>query len=177
MEINGRTVGVIGCGAIGREVARMAVGLGARVLAYDPARPDIDLPPRSFAFVTIAEVLGGSDVVTLHCPPSRDGRPLLDKNALAVMRPNAVLVNTARAALVEEKALLAALEEGRFAAYATDVFDEEPPRDRALAGHDRVIATSHIGGFTDESVDRATEIAAANLVATLRPVAKAHGQG
>ena len=171
MEINGRTVGVIGCGAIGREVARMAVGLGARVLAYDPARPDIDLPPHSFAFGTITEVLGGSDVVTLHCPPSRDGRPLLDRNALTAMRPNAVLLNTARATLVDEKALLAALNEGRLAAYATDVFEQEPPRDRTLACHDRVIVTSHIGGFTAESVDRATEIAVANIVAILRPAA------
>ncbi len=167
-EISGRTVGVIGCGAIGREVARMAAALGAHVLAYDPARPEISLPTGSFGYATIPDLLAASDVVTLHCPPARDGRPLIDATALVSMRPQAVLLNTARAALVDERAVLDALDDGRLAAYAIDVFDAEPPTDLVLAGHQRVIATSHIGGFTEESVDRATRIAVANLVSALR---------
>jgi D-3-phosphoglycerate dehydrogenase len=78
-----------------------------------------------------------------------------------------ILVNTARAALVDELALVDALDAGIVSTYATDVFAHEPPRTLALAGHRDVIATSHIGGFTEESVDRATEIAVANLVETL----------
>lgn len=164
LEIHGRTLGVIGCGAIGREVARMAVALGASVVAFDPARPNLDLPSSAFRFADIPEILAQADVVTLHCPPPRDGRPLLGPDEIAAMRRDAVLINTARAQLVDEAALRAALDDGRLFAYATDVFLDEPPKDLTLASHERVIATSHVGGFTAESVDRATSIAAANLL-------------
>lgn len=174
IEIQDRTVGVVGCGAIGREVARMAIGLGARVLAYDPARPNLHLPSGFEGYVTVSELLARADVVTLHCPPATDGQPLIDREAFGSMRPEIVLINTARAALVDEVALVEALDQGRLSAYATDVFEQEPPRDLILAGHERVIATSHIGGFTEESVDRATEIAAANLLNALLPVGVMH---
>lgn len=164
IEIHGRTVGVVGCGAIGREVARMAIGLGAKVLGFDPARPELGLAPERFSLAALPDLLAGSDVVTLHCPPPRDGRPLIDAVALRLLKPDAVLINTARASLVDESHLKAALDENRLFAYATDVFAEEPPSDRAIAGHPRVVATSHIGGFTSESIDRATAIAAANLL-------------
>lgn len=169
-EIRGRTVGVVGCGAIGREVARMVIALGAQVVAFDPARPNLDLPSSAFRYAEIDEILADSDLVTLHCPLPRDGSTLIDRRRIQAVRPGQILINTARALLVDEEALIEALDSGRMTAYATDVFDQEPPTSLTLASHPRVIATSHIGGFTAESDDRATRIAALNLVSALDPV-------
>jgi D-3-phosphoglycerate dehydrogenase len=168
MEVRGRTIGVIGCGAIGREVARMAIALGANVIAFDPARPNLDLPSASFAYAEVDEIVAQADILSLHCPLPRDGSALLTEERLAMCKHGQVVINTARSKLIDEAALLDALEDGRVGAYATDVFDEEPPTSLTLAAHPRVIATSHIGGFTTESVERATRIAADNLLAALR---------
>lgn len=165
-ELRGRTVGVVGCGAIGRDVVRLAGALGAEVIGYDPMRPSFDVP-RGFRWAQIPELLAASDVVTLHCPPPAHG-PLINSETIAHMRPAAVLINTARASLVDETAVLAALEQGQLDIYAADVFAEEPPRSLALAGHPHVIASSHIGAFTEESVERATILAVENLLAALR---------
>lgn len=167
-EVRGRTIGIIGCGAIGREVARMAIALGARVIAFDPARPNLDLPSASFAYGEVDEIVAQADILSLHCPLPRDGSALLTKERLAMCRHGQVIINTARSKLIDEAALIEALEDGRVGAYATDVFDEEPPTSLTLASHRRVIATSHIGGFTSESVERATRIAADNLLIALR---------
>lgn len=166
-EIRGRVVGVIGCGAIGAEVARLAAALGASILAFDPTRPNVNVDERSLRWVEIPEILAQADIVTLHCPAPADGRPLIGSEELATMKRGAILINTARAPLIDEGAVVSALDAGQLACYATDVFDDEPPASLALAGHGKVIATSHIGGFTQESVDRATEVAVANLMDAL----------
>ena len=173
IEIQDRCFGIVGVGAIGREVARMAIGLGARVLAFDPARPNLDLPSARFAYADLETILSSADIVSLHAPPPRDGSALISAARIAAARPGLVLVNTARAQLVDEAALLEGLDNGQIGAYATDVFEVEPPVSLALAGHPRVIATSHIGGFTAESVDRATRIATANLLESLKGTAAA----
>ena len=175
-EIRGRTIGIIGCGAIGREVARMVTALGGQVVGFDPLRPDIAVPPERFRWMTIPEILRDADIVTLHCPPPDHGRPLIRAEDIATMKPDAILVNAARASLVDEEAVLKALEAGKLGIYATDVFAEEPPRSLALAGHANVIATSHIGAFTEESVDRATIIAVTNLLATIGSLGTTHAQ-
>ena len=169
-ELRGRTVGVIGCGAIGRDVARMVAALGANVVGHDPLRPALGLHPAVFRWAAIPALLAASDVVTLHCPPLPDGRALIDAGALAAMPRDAILVNAARAALVDEAAILAALETGRLTSYATDVFDTEPPSSLALAGHRQVVATSHAGALTAESIERAAGSAVERLlVALARP--------
>jgi D-3-phosphoglycerate dehydrogenase / 2-oxoglutarate reductase len=173
-ELRDRTVAVIGCGAIGGEVVRLLAHLGARVLAFDPARPNLNVPGDKYRWVDLPTAFREADIVTLHCPLQRDGRPLLDWVALSSLKKGAIIVNTARAALIDEVSLLAALTAGTIDAYATDVFDQEPPKELALAQHERVIATSHIGGFTDESVDRATSIAVDNLLAALSAQPQAH---
>lgn len=167
MEVRGRTIGVIGCGAIGREVARMAIALGANVIAFDPVRPNLDLPSASFTYAEVNEIVAQADILSLHCPLPRDGSALLTEERLAICKQGQVIINTARSKLIDEAALIEALEDGRVGAYATDVFDEEPPASLTLAAHPRVIATSHIGGFTTESVERATRIAADNLLTAL----------
>ncbi len=170
-EIAGRSIGIVGCGAIGRRVARAVSAMGAEIVAHDPFRPAVEVYG-PFRWAGLDELFAESDVVTLHCPPPPDGRPVVDAARLAVMRPGAILVNTARAALVDEAAVRAALDAGRLDAYATDVFVDEPPGEGSLAGHPRVIATSHIGGLTDESVAKATSIAVANLLAALKEGAR-----
>ncbi|WJH38681.1 phosphoglycerate dehydrogenase (plasmid) [Aliirhizobium terrae] len=167
MEVRGRTIGVIGCGAIGREVARMAIALGANVIAFDPVRPNLDLPSASFTYAEVDEIVAQADILSLHCPLPRDGSALLTEERLAICKQGQVIINTARSKLIDEAALIEALEDGRVGAYATDVFDEEPPASLTLAAHPHVIATSHIGGFTTESVERATRIAADNLLTAL----------
>jgi D-3-phosphoglycerate dehydrogenase len=170
-EIEGATVGIVGLGAIGRRVARVLDSLGARLLVHDPLRPDPGTLP--VEHVALPELLERSGIVTLHCPAPEDGRPLLDGAALGRLPRGAILVNTARANLIDPVALLAALEEGRIETYATDVFAVEPPGDDPLAAHPRVLATSHVGALTEGSVTRATEAAVENLLLALRAPADA----
>lgn len=166
IEAEGRTLGIVGCGAIGRTVAEIALGLGMKVIGHDPF-PSEGFAPDGFRFAALDEVLAGSDAVTLHCPPA--ATPVLDAAALAAMKPGAVIVNTARADLIDDAAVLAALERGKLSAFATDVFHEEPPAPSTLLSHDRVILTPHAGGFTAESVDRATRAAVENILKVLEP--------
>ncbi|MCQ8242252.1 phosphoglycerate dehydrogenase [Rhizosaccharibacter radicis] len=167
LEIAGRTLGLVGCGAVGRLVARFALAMDARVRVFDPLPDPNFRPDGDFGFVSLPELLHGSEMISLHCPMPADGRPVLDAGAIAALRDKAQLVNTARAGLVDEQALLAALERERVLTYATDVFDAEPPPSSALLTHPRVINTPHVGGFTAESVRRATVAAVDNLRAAL----------
>jgi D-3-phosphoglycerate dehydrogenase len=165
-EIHGRTVGVVGYGAIGREVARLAGALGAKVLACDPL-PQAANSDSLVRHVDLEALIAESEIVTLHCPAAADGRPVLSAPQLARCRHGAVIVNTARASLVDDKAMIEALNAGQVATYAVDVFNEEPPRELTLVSDPRVIATAHIGGYTEESVDRATTAAVDNLLEAL----------
>ncbi|MDO9416754.1 phosphoglycerate dehydrogenase [Pararhizobium sp.] len=168
LELRDRTLGIVGCGAIGREVARLASALGSYVLAYDPARPEFAADTSRFRWVSLEELFAQSDIITLHCPSPRDGRPLVDAAVLASVRPGLILINTARPSLIDGTALVQALDSGVVQTYCVDVFDPEPPVHPGIASRADVIATSHIGGYTEESVNRATEIAVANLMETLQ---------
>jgi D-3-phosphoglycerate dehydrogenase / 2-oxoglutarate reductase len=166
-ELQDCIVGVVGLGAIGRRLAGLFDSLGSRVIAYDPFAP-AERNAR-ISLVDLPELLASSDVVSLHAPPPADGRSLLDAARMAAIARGAVLVNTARSALVDDEAVLAALEDGTLAAYAVDAFDSEPPELTPLLQHERVLATPHIGGYTTGSVRRATTIAVENLLAVLGP--------
>lgn len=166
IELTGRTLGLVGCGRIGRYVAECALGLGMKVLAYDLYPDAAYNPGPGFAYAGLEEVIARADVLSLHCPPA--GRPLIDADAIAAMKPGVYVINTARHGLIDDDAALAALESGRIAGLALDVHAKEPPDDRRLASHPRVVATAHIGGFTSESVDRAMSAAVGNLLEALR---------
>ena len=168
LEIEGRTLGLIGCGAVGRLVARFALALDARVRVFDPFPDAGFMPEGEFAWASLEQVLEEADLLSLHCPLPADGRALLDQSVIGRMRQGCHVVNTARAALVDEDAMLAALETGHVRVYATDVFAAEPPAPSRLLAHPRVIATPHIGGLTAESVHRATVAAVDNLREALR---------
>ncbi|WP_234264781.1 2-hydroxyacid dehydrogenase [Hydrogenophaga sp. NFH-34] len=164
--MDGQTVGIVGFGRIGRALAQRLAGWNVNVLAHDPFAKDL---PDGVRSVTLAELLAASDVVSLHCPPPADGRPLLDAAALAGMRRGAMLVNTARATLVDRDALIRSLDSGALAAAAYDVFDPEPPaRDDPLLAHPRVLCTPHVASWTWQGFFGRREQAARNIALVLQ---------
>jgi len=165
MEIQGKTLGVIGTGMIGQQVISMAAGMGMKILAYD-LYPNESLGNRyDVKYCSMEELLSKSDIVTLHCPAGDN--PLVDETALSQMKQGSYLINTARSALIYDESVLTALESGKLSGYAVDAFDKEPPELTSLLQHNKVITTAHIGGFTTESVDRATFAAVKNLLDVL----------
>lgn len=157
-ELAGRTVGFVGYGRIAREVARRLRAFGARTVAYDPF---VSAPGDGTEMRTLPETLGGADIVSVHAASTPENRHLINAAAFAAMRPDSYLVNVARGALIDEAALLGALNSGRLAGAALDVFETEPPTNRALLEHPKVLATPHLGASTEEGQQRAgTEIVA-----------------
>lgn len=153
-ELQHKRLGVVGFGRIGQGVAARARAFEMEVAAYDPyldaavaRRLDVTLLP-------LEELLAWADVVTLHVPFTEETKGLVGAAELARMKPGALLVNCARGGVVDEQALLAALDEGRLGGAAIDVFAEEPPLDWRLAAHPRVVATPHIGAQTVEAQER-----------------------
>ncbi|MET4783282.1 NAD(P)-dependent oxidoreductase [Glaciihabitans sp. UYNi722] len=164
-EMADRTVGIVGFGAIGRLVSGMAEAFGARVLAFDPFAPPA---PGDYAETSsFADLFASADIVTLHSPPPEDGTPLVSGALLDTVRPGTILVNTARSALVDDEAVRVALDNGTLSAYAVDAFAAEPPELTDLLRHPRTVMTPHLGGYTDASIRRATELAVLNLIAIL----------
>jgi len=165
IELAGRTLGIVGVGQIGRRVASMAAGIGMRVVGQDSYPDPSWAAPEGFEWETLETVLAVSDVITLHAPAG--DRPLIGTAELEVIRPGAILINTARARLVDQLAVAAALDRGQLRAYCVDAHDPEPPTDFDLICHERVIATPHIGGLTDESIERASSAAVDGLLRVL----------
>jgi phosphoglycerate dehydrogenase-like enzyme len=148
--LTGRTVGIVGFGHVGRDLAGLLGAFSCRILAYD-VMPLTNLPSR-VEQVSLDSLLRSSEIVTLHTVLSDDTRNLLDRERLGVMPAGSFVVNTSRGGLVDEDALYDALSSGHLAGAALDVFSSEPPGDHPLLGLDQVIVTPHIGGSTREAV-------------------------
>ena len=163
VELQGRTLGLIGVGRIGSLVALKAAALGLRVVAYDPNVADssaelVDLP-------TLAEA---SDFVSLHLPLTHETRGMVDRSFLAQLKPGALLINTARGELIDEGALLWALDEGPLAGAALDVLVDEPaPVDHPFRTRRDVLLTPHLGSATTEATAAMSQIAADEVLAVL----------
>lgn len=167
IELEERVLGLIGCGQIGQHVALLALGLGMRVLAHE-RNPDPSFSPsEKFQYFSLDELLSQSDVISLHRPAPLSGEPFVTAEVIERMKKGVYLINTARASLLDENAVLQALDSHHISGLATDVYEKEPPDDFRLVKHDHVIAAPHIGGFTKESVLRATSEAVANLINNL----------
>lgn len=167
IELQDRVLGLVGCGKIGQRVAVMATGLGMRAVGHDPYPDETFAKPDGFQYVSLDGVFAKADVLSLHCPPPSDGKPLVDGRRIDAMKDGVYLVNTARGDLLDDQAVLHALDSGKIAGAAVDAFRKEPPGDDPLVRHDKVIATPHIGAFTEESVTRAVEVAVDNLLEVL----------
>jgi D-3-phosphoglycerate dehydrogenase len=167
-ELRAATVGLVGLGAVGARVAQLLTGFGARVLAYDPYADPTTVQALGVELVPLAFLLGESDIVSVHARLSEETRKMFDADAFARMRPGARFINTARGELVDQAALLAALDTGHLAGAALDVFDPEPPRaSDPLLGRPDVLLTPHLAGASrqvaTESVQRVTAEVAAFL--------------
>jgi D-3-phosphoglycerate dehydrogenase len=175
IELAGRCLGLLGCGRIGQLVADMAIGLGMHVVAYDPCPPPAAVRRVRFREgAGLEDVLRAADVLSLHCPPPADNRALLTGERLAMLKPGAFLINTARGELLDDTAVLEALVSGHLSGAALDAYRQEPPEDSPLLQHEHVIAVPHIGAFTRESVARAVEVAVNNLLIALQDGPTAH---
>ena len=169
VEVRNKTLGVIGLGRIGTEVAKRAQGLGMDVIAYDPYVSAEHASRFGIRFTTeLEELLRRSDFVTLHTPLTEATRGLIGERELALMKPTARLINCARGGLIDEEALLRALDEGRLAGAALDVFTQEPPPpDHPLLKHPKVVLTPHLGGSTQEAQASVAEEIAQQILTVL----------
>jgi D-3-phosphoglycerate dehydrogenase len=154
IEVAGKTLGVLGLGRIGRQVARRALAFDMEVLGYDPYVAQESVEDLGIRCVTVEQLLAAADVVTLHLPLSEQTRDFMNSDRLAAMKPGARLINCARGGLVDEAALLSALESGHLGGAGLDVFSAEPPQDQRLVDHARVVSTPHLGASTEEAQER-----------------------
>ncbi|MGE8565698.1 MAG: NAD(P)-dependent oxidoreductase [Achromobacter sp.] len=165
MELDGKTIGLIGLGAIGRRFAAMAHGMNMRVIGHDPYAQDL---PAYIDAVPLQQIWQEADAISLHCPLTDENRGLINADTLAQCRPGVILVNTARGGLVDEGALLAAVRSGQVAAAGLDSFAVEP----MTAGHPfqqepRILLSPHIGGVTGAAYVNMGVAAARNVLAVL----------
>ncbi|MDI3256196.1 MAG: phosphoglycerate dehydrogenase [Kyrpidia sp.] len=151
VELRGKTLGILGLGRIGTEVAKRAGAFGMTVLAYDPFLTAERADKLGIESVSVEEVCRRSDFITVHTPLTKETRHLIGAAQFALMKPGVRILNCARGGIIDERALFAAIENGTVAGAALDVFEEEPPKENPLLASDRVIATPHLGASTVEA--------------------------
>jgi D-3-phosphoglycerate dehydrogenase len=166
-ELWRKTLGVIGFGRIGTEVARRAKAFDMDILAYDPLLPAEAIRLRGGEPVTLDELLQRADIITLHVPLDENTRNLLNAEAFAKMKDGVYIICAARGGVIDEEALLQALNSGKVAGAGLDVFATEPPGATALVTHPKVVCTPHIGAQTVEAQTRAAEDIATEVLAAL----------
>jgi D-3-phosphoglycerate dehydrogenase len=167
VELQGKTLGVIGFGRIGQRVAVRARGFEMKVVAYDPYLDPAAARRIEVEMLPLDDLLRRSDAITVHTPLTEQTRNLLDAARLALLPRGALVINCGRGGVVDEAALLAALEAGALGGAGLDVFAEEPPADRRLVRHPRVVATPHLGAQTREAQERTSTETAEMVLAAL----------
>ncbi len=168
VELSGKVLGIIGVGNIGAKVAQLAAAFGMSVLGYDPLLPQEVIRQRGAEAVSLQELYARSDMISLHLPLTPEMRGMLSGQSFGQMKRGVRLVCTARGGIIDETALLGALESGQVAGAALDVFAKEPPGLTALVAHPNVIATPHISAQTVEAQVRAAEDIACEVLSALR---------
>ena len=161
-ELQGKTLGIIGAGTIGRRAQKIALVLGMNIVVYDISPQTKDEP--KVRYVSLEELLASSDFVSINCPLNATTKYLINKETLALMKPTAFIINTSRGQLIKEVDLIEALQNGKIAGAALDVLEQEPPElDNPLFSMDNVIMTPHIGWRRIESRQRLIQIMADNI--------------
>ena len=154
-EMYNKTLGIVGFGRIGQAVAKRAAAFDMRIVAFDPIRPTEEVCQQGCEPLSLDEMLAQSDIISIHTPLTADTRAMLGPDQFSKMRDGVYLVDAARGGVVDEASLLSALNSGKVAGAALDVFTTEPPGQTELACHPRVICTPHIGAQTVEAQQRA----------------------
>jgi D-3-phosphoglycerate dehydrogenase len=167
-ELYQKTLGVIGCGRIGAAVGDRARAFGMHVIGYDPLLSEMDIRRKGIEPASLEGVYQRSDMITIHVPMNDQTRSMINAEALGKMKKGVYLVCAARGGIVDETALLAALESGHVAGAGLDVFGTEPPGESTLAAHPKVVATPHIGAQTHEAQARAAADIATEILAALK---------
>lgn len=168
-RVMGSTLGVIGLGRIGQVTATRALGLGMTVLGCDPAAPSAFLSEHPVRCVSLTELLKLSDYVSLHSPVLPETRHMINQTTIEGMKDGAVLINTSRGPLVDESALIDALNTGKLRAAGLDVFETEPlPESSPLLKMNNVLLSGHVAGLDNESHEATCELAATNIVELFR---------
>jgi D-3-phosphoglycerate dehydrogenase len=168
VELNGKTLGLIGFGRIGVEVGKRAAAFGMNVIAYDPLISEDDIKQRGAEPVSIQDLYAWSDFISLHLPLNVQTRDMIGPLAFSEMKDGVRMVCAARGGIIDEAALVAALNSGKVAGAALDVFGAEPPGLTEAVSHPRVIATPHIGAQTAEAQSRASEDIANEVLSALQ---------
>ncbi len=167
VEVRNRVLGVIGLGKVGTEVAHRARGLHMRVLGYDPFVSPDHATMLGVELADLERIFSEADFICLHTPLTESTRGLIGEKAIALMKPTVRILNVARGELVDEAALLKAIEDGRVAGAALDVFSEEPPHGSPLLGEGRIIVTPHLGASTQEAQAEVAREVAEQVIAVL----------
>lgn len=168
-ELQGKVLGIIGLGRIGREVARRAAqGFGMKVIAYDPFITEESVKPLGVAFLDFKKLLKQVDFISVHTPLTPETKHLIDREAFGLMKPGVRIINCARGGIVDEKALLQAIRSGKVAGAALDVFEKEPPGKNPLLRCPQVIATPHLGAATREAQENVSVAVARQVIDALR---------
>ena len=168
LELNGRTLGLLGAGRIGQAVGRRALPFGLRLLyAARSAKPEFERDSGATR-VDVKRLLAASDIVSLHVPATPETKGIINAESLAVMKAGAILINTSRGDLVREEALAAALERGHLGAAGLDVYADEPAIHPRLRAAPRTVLLPHIGSATEETRRKMADIALANVQAVLQ---------
>jgi len=167
-QLKGKTIGLIGLGNVGLRVARLAKAFGMKILftKRTPPSPEV-LKELEAEFVPLEDLLRRSDVVSIHVPLTEETRGMIGARELSLIKEGAVLINTSRGAVVDEEALLNALQSGRLRGAALDVYTVEPPRDLRLIRLPNVVCTPHIGAQTDEAQVEASRLIAEKIIKCL----------
>ncbi len=167
-EVMEKTIGIIGLGKIGREVAQRSRGLGMKVIGYDPVL-SADVAARlSIELVSLEELYRRSDIITVHTPLTPDTRGMLNDRTFQLCKKGVRVINCARGGIVDEGALLRALESGQVGGAALDVFEQEPPHGSPLLAHERVVVTPHLGASTEEAQEKVAVQIAHQIADALR---------
>ena len=168
LDIYGKSIGILGLGAIGRGVAQRAAGFSMQVKAYDVFWDAAYAEAHGIAYAEPQEIFSTCDFISLHLPLTDETRNLVDDAAFSLMKPSCILVNTARGGLIDERALIRALQDHRIAAAGIDVFQEEPPADPDLYKLDNLIMGSHCAASTVGASDTMSQMATDNLLQSLQ---------
>ena len=168
-HIHGKTVGIVGLGAIGRQVAKLLYAFGVTILYCDPVPAPQKLHRElNLKRVDLSQILKLSDIITLHCPLNADTRNLIDKKAIKNIKKGAMLINCARGGLIDETALVEALETGQLFSAALDTFSKEPPDNASLLELENTVISPHCAGATLDNFDDIAERAITNIKSFLR---------